>query len=329
MKNENNRIRRERMIMLSSSVFVLAALTFTGVYMRNQTKNSEDKGYTIDFSELEKHPEKKAEEIGRHKAPEKIQPSKELTGDQRSSVFDKEKEKIERQTTKTGEKISSETEEKKPAGGSRKTSVDESRSKGMSDGADTAKAEILPRDTADAGAVTVQEAESAGYDLADAGEAAEDAGYVVEAAGDSSVPTEDLHFEASAMVKPVEAEVLIPYSMGKSVYFKTLDQYRYNPAVIYSAAEGTEVKACCCGRVIDVHSDAQLGSMMVLELGDGYQAVYGQLADIEVPVGGTVEPGMKLAEVAAPTKYYSLEGANLYFQMTKDGNIIDPEQYFQ
>ncbi|MBO4290843.1 MAG: M23 family metallopeptidase [Lachnospiraceae bacterium] len=326
MKNENNRIRRERMIMLSSSVFVLAALTFTGVYMRNQTKNSEDKGYTIDFSELEKHPEKKAEEIGRHKAPEKIQPSKEFTGDQRSSVFDREK-------------LFPETEEKKPAGGSRKTSVDESRSKGMSDGADTAKAEILPRDTvkekipplemADAGALTVQEEGNEEYGLADAGDAAEDAGYVVEAAGDSPVPTEDLHFEASAMVRPVEAEVLIPYSMGKSVYFKTLDQYRYNPAVIYSAAEGTEVKACCGGRVIDVHSDAQLGSMMVLELGDGYQAVYGQLADIEVPVGGTVEPGMKLAEVAAPTKYYSLEGANLYFQMTKDGNIIDPEQYFR
>ena len=39
--------------MITSSVFVLAALTMTGVYLKNLTTKSNDEEYSIDFTELE------------------------------------------------------------------------------------------------------------------------------------------------------------------------------------------------------------------------------------------------------------------------------------
>ena len=44
--------------------------------------------------------------------------------------------------------------------------------------------------------------------------------------------------EDSTLLWPVDGTILMSYSMDKTVYFSTLDQYKYNPAVIISGAEG-------------------------------------------------------------------------------------------
>ena len=40
-----------------------------------------------------------------------------------------------------------------------------------------------------------------------------------------------------------------------------------------------------------------------------------------------VESGQVVGYVSEPTKYYCEEGSNLYFQMRKDGQPIDPKEY--
>ena len=137
-----------------------------------------------------------------------------------------------------------------------------------------------------------------------------------------------MHFAADRMVRPVSGEILIGYSMESSVYFATLDQYKHHPGIVYKAMEGESVNACNAGRVIDIREDAQHGQMLELDLGDGIHAIYGQLGEIEVPVGAEVAPGMKIAGVAKPTKYFSVEGTNLYFELTQDGKSIDPGNFF-
>ena len=47
--------------------------------------------------------------------------------------------------------------------------------------------------------------------------------------------------EDSKLLWPVNGTVLMSYSMDKTVYFSTLDQYKYNPAVVISGAEGDQV----------------------------------------------------------------------------------------
>ena len=61
-----------------------------------------------------------------------------------------------------------------------------------------------------------------------------------------------------------------------------------------------------------------------MELGGGYEVTYGQLTGILVSEGSYVAAGDVIAQVAAPTKYYSLEGTNVYFALTKDGEPVNP-----
>ncbi len=131
--------------------------------------------------------------------------------------------------------------------------------------------------------------------------------------------------EEEGLYVPVMNEILMHFNMDRTVYFATLDQYKYNPAVIFKANEGCEVYACADAKVVDMYQNEELGQVMVLDLGDGYQATYGQLKNCKVAVGDTVSVGQVIAHVAAPTKYYSTEGFNLYFSLEKDGQPINPE----
>lgn len=62
-----------------------------------------------------------------------------------------------------------------------------------------------------------------------------------------------VHFNpANPMLWPVSGNVLMSYSMDKTVYFKTLDQYRYNPAILIHAKVGENVFAGTSGIVRDI-----------------------------------------------------------------------------
>lgn len=305
MKKGNQRsIRQERIIMVTSSIFVLGALTLTGVYMRNQTKQSQDDGYTIDFTALEDRAEEKRREIAQ-KAEMQQKQEQEPAGQEIAMVPDEDLDYYPMEAGSSEIRIPGLTEavNEKP--------VDASSGRGMSEGADEKKfTPIIP------------EKDRMEEQLPKEPEP------VVETAMDSPIISEELHFTADDLIRPVSGEVLIRYSMNGSVYFATLDQYKYNPAVIYSAEQGEEVAACATGRVLSVQNDPELGHVLVLDLGDGYEAVYGQLENIDVPVGSVVEAGSRIATVAAPTKYFSVEGSNLYFQIKKDGVTLDPESFF-
>ena len=64
--NRKNNAKRERIIMFASSAFVLAALTMTGIYMKSRNVESQDDGYTIDFTALEDSTDDKYEEIAQN-----------------------------------------------------------------------------------------------------------------------------------------------------------------------------------------------------------------------------------------------------------------------
>jgi len=55
--------------------------------------------------------------------------------------------------------------------------------------------------------------------------------------------------------------------------------------------------------------------------------LYGQLQKVAVKTGDYVDAATTLGYVAEPTKYYSSEGTNVYFEMRKDGQPIDPKEY--
>lgn len=133
--------------------------------------------------------------------------------------------------------------------------------------------------------------------------------------------------ETTLMEWPVHGNILLDYDMDQTTYFPTLDQYRLNPAISVQAVEGAPVVAAVDGVVYSIADSARTGSTVTMELGNGYQAIYGQLRNLTVSEGETVSRGTTIGYIDTPTKYYSEEGCNLYFAMKKDGKPIDPIFY--
>ena len=135
--------------------------------------------------------------------------------------------------------------------------------------------------------------------------------------------------EEESLVWPIVGNILINYSMDQTVYFPTLDQYKYNPALVISAGKGEQITAATDGLVINIHEDNQLGNVIVTDIGNGYNLIYGQVHDVNVYVGQYITTGQLIGNAGTPTKYYSVEGCNLYFKMTKNGEPVNPTTYLE
>ena len=157
---------------------------------------------------------------------------------------------------------------------------------------------------------------------------------------DTATEAENVSASASAVTKlnfsedtlmewPVHGSILRDYNMDQTVYYATLDQYKLSPSIVVGAEEGAPVTCSVKGKVYSVEEDPQTGTTLTMELGDGYQAVYGQLKDLTVKEGDIVEKGTVIGYINAPTRYYSSEGSNLYFAMKKDGQVTDPCLYLE
>ena len=135
--------------------------------------------------------------------------------------------------------------------------------------------------------------------------------------------------EDSVLTWPASGAVIMGYSMDQTVFFQTLEQYKYNPAMIISGEVGETITASAAGIVTNIEETAQTGTTVSLDMGNGYTAVYGQLTDVALSAGDYVNAGEKIGNLSEPTKYYSIEGPNLYFEIIKDGEPVDPMNFME
>jgi len=155
---------------------------------------------------------------------------------------------------------------------------------------------------------------------------------VVETAGtkvqaENNLALENLTFnKEEGILWPVNGNVIMNYSMNHTIYYATLMLYKCNPAIIIDAEVGTEVKAAARGIVTNVEWDEETGHTVTTAIGDGYSLVYGQLdkETLNVKVGDKLNEGEVIGKIAQPTKYYTIEGSNLYFKALQDDKTVDP-----
>lgn len=139
---------------------------------------------------------------------------------------------------------------------------------------------------------------------------------------------EALHFDLQKadIVWPIEGTVLLDYSNDATIYFPTLQQYQYNPAMIIAGEVNSKVYFVAKGKITNIETNEVTGCTVTQELGDGYTLKYGQLKELNFKVGDIVQSGQVVGYVSEPTKYYSVEGPNVYFQVLKDNEPIDPQE---
>lgn len=176
-----------------------------------------------------------------------------------------------------------------------------------------------------------EDAETAEEDAAeDAGQAANDALPLEDGSAETAGAAADVWFsEESILEWPASGAVLINYSMDKTVYFATLEQYKYNPALIVGGEVGEMIDASAPGVVTNIEQDAQTGLTVTLDMGNGYSAIYGQLKEVPLEVGSYVNTGETIGYLSEPTKYFATEGANLYFEVQKDGVPVNPMDFME
>ena len=176
-----------------------------------------------------------------------------------------------------------------------------------------------------------EDAETAEEDAAeDAGQAANDALSLEDGNAETAGAAADVWFsEESILEWPASGAVLINCSMDKTVYFATLEQYKYNPALIVGGEVGEMIGASAPGVVTNIEQDAQTGLTVTLDMGNGYSAIYGQLKEVPLEVGAYVNTGETIGYLSEPTKYFATEGANLYFEVQKDGAPVNPMDFME
>ena len=127
--------------------------------------------------------------------------------------------------------------------------------------------------------------------------------------------TSDKIIQVQAPAAPAAAPVIAPAVMPAAA-----------PAPVPAAAP---VSAPADARIMESGTDEEIGNYLVLDLGDGYTVTCGQMKEVQAAVGEYLEKGQVLGYVAEPTKYYTLEGPNIYLKLEKDGTAVDPLDYLE
>jgi len=139
---------------------------------------------------------------------------------------------------------------------------------------------------------------------------------------DDKVTTAD---EELVLAWPLSGNTILPYSVDRTVYDPTLEQYRTNDNIWLSAAEGAEVMAAGDGTVDFVGSTAKSGLSVSISHRDGWRTTYAQLKDVTVSEGESVSQGEVIGSVAKTTKYGAATGDHLEFWVFLDDMSMDPD----
>lgn len=324
------------MIMTVSSVLVLAAMTVTGVYLYNSNQTTEPENNVVDFSALENSGQENGGQLAQveNNSAQNLTSGQDSSGELDYDPYYAEQDRILNENDSVAEAGQAEANAGFEAGIVPKAIGDNNVGYAeIGNGVLNGRTETEQsgeneegQDSAAENADDPENGEAAADEMGNAESASE--GPVLEAVADVVREEENLHFsETNKLEWPIAGSVLLNYSMDKTIYFQTLQQYKYNPSIVISATQGTNVACAADGVVKSIYKDSQTGTTVVMNLGDGYELAYGQLQDVTVEEGDFVETGAFIGKVAAPTKYYTVEGTNVYFKMTKDGEPVNPMNY--
>lgn len=326
MKRNKNGVSKERIIMLASAVLVLTALTATGIFVRSN-RQTEEESNVLDFSVIETDENALPKEVDEALFAEigtddlDYDPSfQEANSDSVENVDSalKESENSSEEADEENTQDSAKSGQKNKKDNS-KTSTD--NDEGMFD--ENKEGEAKEPKPSESGNDTKQTDTSNESTASSVSESSASDEAAEEAIATTVQPLLDFN-EEDGLMWPIVGNILINYSMDKTIYFATLQQYKYNPGIVIEATEGETITAAADGRVVSVAYDSQLGNTVVMDLGNQYELTYGQLDNITVSEGSYVAAGDIIGSVAHPTKYYSSEGANVFFKLTKDGEPVNP-----
>lgn len=131
--------------------------------------------------------------------------------------------------------------------------------------------------------------------------------------------------EVFSFAKPVEGEIIKEYAKDNLVYSETLEEWTTHLGWDIKADKTTVVKSSATGKVKSIKNDPRYGLSIIIEHQDGYETLYANLLSTEfVKVGEEVKQGQSIGTVGNTAAFEIADTAHLHFEITKNGENVDP-----
>ena len=146
---------------------------------------------------------------------------------------------------------------------------------------------------------------------------------------DSSGETEKPAINRITFVMPCEnAQIIKRYTSDTIVFNSTLGAYMGHMGIDFSAPEGTEVHCVYEGVIESITTSYLNGTTVTVDHGNNLKTVYNSIeANENLYEGAKVSQGAVLGTVSANNLQEYKDGPHLHFEVFKNGEKIDPEEY--
>lgn len=158
--------------------------------------------------------------------------------------------------------------------------------------------------------------------------------YVSKTIFDEVVPVVAADYKVIRPVNKSEVQVIYGYYDYKAdeenqrssilVYDKT---YMQSSGITYGYKEAFDVVSILDGKVITVKQDELLGNIVEVEHNNGIISVYQSLDKVNVKVNDTIKQGAIIGTSGKNNLNQSTEYC-LYFEMIVNGNLVNPNDYY-
>lgn len=126
----------------------------------------------------------------------------------------------------------------------------------------------------------------------------------------------------------MKGSVIASFSIEALSYDETMGDWRIHDGLDISAALGTQVLATASGSVSAVYQDDLMGTVVVVDHGNGLTSLYANLSEVPtVAVGDSVSTGSILGTVGDTAAAERGRDAHLHFAMYQNDLPIDPTDH--
>jgi murein DD-endopeptidase MepM/ murein hydrolase activator NlpD len=127
---------------------------------------------------------------------------------------------------------------------------------------------------------------------------------------------------------PVKGEVISGFSLEVLAYDPTMGDWRTHSGIDIASELGTPVLAASGGTVKSIEHNDLMGTTVTIDHGNGIMSMYANLADTPtVKTGDSVDTGTVIGAVGDTAIAESNRPSHLHFEISKDGDPVDPQDY--
>lgn len=136
--------------------------------------------------------------------------------------------------------------------------------------------------------------------------------------------------EKLEFMAPVIGEISKDFANDTLVYSKTLDEWTTHNGIDIKAEKTSIVVSAEMGVIESIKNDPRYGLTVTITHRDGFKTIYSNLLSTEfISEGETVERGQTIATVGESSSFEIADETHLHFEMTKDGEYVNPTIYLK